>query len=220
MSLTPFNQGDDTILQEDFQSSPDDSKQPTPDLLFALSWPEDLQTHLSNLTIHSLYSLACQILLFFPWCIAVGAAILISPTNLSAIAFSPSANYLSRPSTPIGLFAHWAHYGLQHITIFAGFVFIILWNFPNAGTVLLGALCAQFCWAWHDFLPDRTTALGEDERQMIYHLARSTWLTERTVGIKKMNGKYYATETVDHELENNGMDSDSEESDWSLVKGL
>ena len=185
----------------DSELSDEEVWQPTPDLLFTVSWPEDCQAVLSNLTIHAIFSLACRILLFLPWCIAVGAAIILSPTNLSSIAFAPSVNYISHPSTPIELFAHWAVYGLQHITIFAGFVFTILWYFPDAGTVLLGALFAQFCWAWHDFLPELTTALGEDERQMIYYLVRSTWLTGNTVGIKKMNGKYYATDAVDDKLE-------------------
>ena len=194
---------------------PEAPTQPTPDLLFTVSWPDDLRTIFSNLTIYSLYSLACRILLFFPWSIAVGAAIILSPTSLASIAFAPSVNYISRPPTSIAVFAHWADYGLQHVTIFSGFVFTILWNFPDAGTFLLGALFAQFCWAWHDFLPEQTTALGEDERQMIYHLARRTWLTGDTVGIHKVNGKYYATDECE-----NVIDSDSEGSDWSSVEDL
>jgi len=203
-------------LQED-----SDKTQSTPDLLFTVSWPEDLRTVFSNFTIHSLFYLAWRILLFFPWCIAVGGAIILSPQNLSSVAFAPSVNYISRPPTPIEAFAHWADYGMQHITIFGGFIFTILWTFPNAGTLLLGALFAQFCWAWHDFLPEKTTALGEDERQMIYHLARCTWLTGDTVGIHKLNGKYYATDLQDHEHENVvDSDSDSEESSWSSVGDL
>lgn len=41
---------------------------------------------------------------------------------------------------------------------------------------------------------------------MIYHLAKGTWLTGNTVGIKKVNGKYYAT---DYEVNDTGVDSDS-----------
>ena len=192
----------------------EDQSQSTPDLLFTVPWPEDLRTVFSNFTIRSLYYLACRILLFFPWCIAVGGAIILSPKDLSSLAFAPSVDYVSRPPTPIGIFAHWADYGLQHITIFSGFIFTILWTFPNAGTLLLGAMFAQFCWAWHDFLPEQTTALGEDERQMIYHLARRTWLTGDTVNIHKLNGKYYAT-NLDHE-----PNSDPEESNWSSVEDL
>ena len=44
---------------------------------------------------------------------------------------------------------------------------------------------------------------------MIYHLAKGTWLTGNAVGIKEVNGKYYATYTFDHELESIGVDSDS-----------
>jgi hypothetical protein len=80
-------------------------------------------------------------------------------------------------------------------------------EFPRCGNILTRRIICQFCWAWHDFLPEQTTALGEDERQMIYHLARRTWLTGDTVGIKKMNGKYYATDIVDLGHENNVVGS-------------
>src|SRR6266498_2896799 len=170
-------QADDTILQEDYLPVLDDSE-PTPDLLFSLSWPVDVRNWMDQLTIRKVFTHATRILLFLPWCIAVGGAIFLSPAHLSLLGFTSSLNYISRPSTRIERYAHWANYGLQHVTIFLGFVVTLLWMFPNAGLMCLGALMAQFCWAWHDFLPDLTVAVGENERQMVYLLAKYAWLKD------------------------------------------
>jgi len=66
--------------------------------------------------------------------------------------------------------------------------------FPDAGWVVVGAFISQVCWAWHDFLPDRTVPVGEDERQTIYLLAKHTWLDGISVRTQKVNGNYYATD--------------------------
>ena len=139
----------------------------------------------------SVFTLSARILLFLPWCIAVGGAIVLSPAHLSSLGFTSILNYISPPSTAIEHFAHWANYGLQHVTIFLGFVITFLWMFPNAGLICLGALMAQFCWAWHDFLPDRTVAIGENERQMVYLLAKNSWLKGITVDLKTVDGRFY-----------------------------
>ena len=166
----------------------------TPDLMFSHVWPKDVQTMFSYLTLHNALFLAAQILLFFPWCVAVGGAIFISPAHLSSLTFSTSLNYISPPLKPVQRYAHWADYGLQHITIFLCFLFAIVWMFPDAGWVVVGAFISQVCWAWHDFLPDRTVPVGEDERQTIYLLAKHTWLDGSSVRMQKVNGNYYATD--------------------------
>lgn len=194
-------------MQEDYLPVLDDSE-PTPDLLFSLSWFADVRTWMDQLTILSVVTHSARILLFLPWCIAVGGAIVLSPAHLSSLGFT-SLNYMSPPSTAIEHYAHWANYGLQHVTIFLGFVVTFLWAFPNAGLMCLGALMAQFCWAWHDFLPDPTVAVGENERQMVYLLAKNSWLKGITVGLKTVDGRFY----VAHSALAHGSDSELNDSE-------
>jgi hypothetical protein len=109
-----------------------------------------------------------RIVIFLPWCVAVGGAILFSPKHLDLVAFGPG--YIKTPRG-IHRFAHWADSGMQHIGIFLGFLASVGWVFPTFGLLLFGGLAAQFLYAWQDFVADPNVPLGADDRQTMYIVA-------------------------------------------------
>ncbi|KAF9522577.1 hypothetical protein CPB83DRAFT_887458 [Crepidotus variabilis] len=181
------------IRFEDFIPSMNDME-PTPDLEFSLSWPADLRSHIENVDPRACAVAITQALLFLPWCILVGATIVLSPAHLDMIAFSDScwAKFVDKPSSPIYRYAYLAQYGMEHVTIFCGIVFLIIWFLPYAGWLILGCLAAQFSWTWNDFLEDKNIALGEDERQTVYQLAKTAWWNGDVEETEFVNGKYYS----------------------------
>lgn len=121
---------------------------------------------------------------------AVGGAIVLFPEHLHTFTFG--YGYVDPPSG-FRRFAYWAEYGLQHVTIFLGFLLASLWIFPTAGFLLLGGLLAQLCYTWHSFLVDYSIPLGDDDYQTVYLLAASTWLNGEPINIKELGGLYYAS---------------------------
>ncbi|KAF9260919.1 hypothetical protein L218DRAFT_556264 [Marasmius fiardii PR-910] len=149
--------------------------------------------------------LPAQVLCFLPWCIAVGCALLVFPKHLEQLVFSsgyyfPSSatifsslgsNQASAPSrtgtptrtsgslSPKGIhrFAHLAEYTLPHISIFFGFLFMLLYVNPPLGLGVCAVLVGQGVIAWKDFREEDVVdvALGDDDRSSVY------WILKRYV---------------------------------------
>ncbi|EDR01610.1 uncharacterized protein LACBIDRAFT_333100 [Laccaria bicolor S238N-H82] len=96
-----------------------------------------------------------------------------------------------RPSKGIYRFAHFAECGMQYSMTFLASRVLFIYEFPNLGTVITGGLLALFFHAWQDFEVNRNVPLGHDDRQMIYILATSFWLTGDSVSIQKVDDQYY-----------------------------
>lgn len=136
-----------------------------------------------------------RIAFFLPWCITVGAVILLSPSSLDNVAVSPG--YVDAMDS-IHRFAYWAEYGYPHVMSFLAFLMLQAWLFPTLGYMVLGGVLAQFVYTWHSFLPDYSIPLGSDEFQMVYHLSTSFWFRDAPFGIRKVEDRFYADSTGGH----------------------
>ncbi|KAF5389755.1 hypothetical protein D9757_006025 [Collybiopsis confluens] len=105
---------------------------------------------------------------FIPWCALVGATILLSPTNIEKVAFSPGLSiglgnyrlrldYISPPEKGLRRFAHWAEVAVPHVMIFlglfgCGLYYLARMDLGLGISVAIGAMtCGQMVLAWQDF---------------------------------------------------------------------
>lgn len=111
--------------------------------------------------------LACvlRILLFVPWCAAVGGALLLFPSYVELVAFRPG--YIESPKG-IRRFAHWAECGQQHVMIFLACLIAVLWYNRALGLSFTSIVVSRFVSVWHAFKVDESIQLGEDDQQSLY----------------------------------------------------
>lgn len=138
------------------------------DALFAPPETDSIYTQFPSITRQNLIPAIIRIVIFLPWCVAVGGTILLCPKHLDLIAFGPG--YVTRPYG-IHRFAHWADSGMHHVGIFLAFIVTIGWVSPTFGLLLVGGLVAQFVYVWQDFMADPSIPLGADDRQTMYIVA-------------------------------------------------
>ncbi|KDR82526.1 hypothetical protein GALMADRAFT_151619 [Galerina marginata CBS 339.88] len=147
-----------------------------------------------------------RVLFFFPWCVAVGGALVAGPKHLDWLVFG--TGYIEHLSG-IRRYSHLAEYGFQHIVAFFAFVAAVLWQYPDVGCLATGAFLGHFFLAWHDFLLDHTIPLGNDDRHTVYLLATTTWFNhDNTISIKKVEETYYWTDHEPQAAEELDTDSD------------
>jgi len=92
---------------------------------------------------------------------------------------------------------------MQYSMTFLASLVLFIYEYPNLGMVITGGLLAQFFHAWQDFQVDRNIPLGNDDRQMIYILATSSWFTGDSVDIQKVEDQYYLSSAM---LKNRELD--------------
>ncbi|KAK0219152.1 hypothetical protein IW262DRAFT_1462780 [Armillaria fumosa] len=107
-------------------------------------------------------------LLFLPWCVLVGATILLSPQHLEYAAFFPG--YIASPQG-IRRFAYWAEVAFPHVMIFFAFIVCIGTQHLPLGITLAALTVGQSVIAWHDFRYDSKIPVGDDDRQSLYLIA-------------------------------------------------
>ncbi|THU99276.1 hypothetical protein K435DRAFT_837751 [Dendrothele bispora CBS 962.96] len=118
---------------------------------------QDLKSQLS-------LTLLAKILGFLPWCIVVGATILLCPRTLETVTFSTGYVFFPRG---IYRFAYWADCAIAHIMIFLACLVVLgIWS-PSLGILMTAMVLGQTVLTWQDFVLDGR-ALGEDDRQSIY----------------------------------------------------
>lgn len=90
-----------------------------------------------------------RIVLFLPWCIAVGAAIALHPRALSPLV----RLYAGPPRTALHRLAHHAHTARAHLGIFLGVLCLVAAAIPSwrLRVVLLGAVAARAVVIWRGF---------------------------------------------------------------------
>jgi hypothetical protein len=109
--------------------------------------------------------LAAKVACFLPWCITVGAALILFPQYLEFVTFQ--TGYL--PSVQgVPRFAHWANYGLQHVVIFFASILAVGYYKTAFGVALGAFVLARFTYVWRNFKFNPSIPLGEDDRQSLY----------------------------------------------------
>ncbi|PCH42826.1 hypothetical protein WOLCODRAFT_144225 [Wolfiporia cocos MD-104 SS10] len=127
------------------------------------------------LTVRRLSASFLRLLLFLPWCVAVGGTIIVAPRFLEHVAFAPG--YI-RPDTGTRRFGFWADCGIPHIVIFLATLAALAWWDLRDGVAVAAAVAAGFMYAWRDFRPDFSVPLGSDDRQSIYLVVTKVYLKE------------------------------------------
>jgi hypothetical protein len=95
------------------------------------------------------FTLIARIVLFLPWCFAVGAAIALYPRALSPLV----RMYAEPPRTPLHRLAHHAHTARAHVGIFVGVLSLIAIALPTWSLrfALVGAVMARAAVVWYGF---------------------------------------------------------------------
>lgn len=132
-----------------------------------------------------------RMLLFLPWCIAVGGSIILFPNGLDIITFR--SGFLD-PLSGIYRFAHWVDHAFEHIIIFVSFAGLVCWLNPAFGCVAGCAMGAMVFNAWHDFRLDPTVPLGEDDRQSVYLSVTRFWMSDDFLNLRRMKGGFLLDE--------------------------
>lgn len=128
-----------------------------------------------------------RMLLFLPWCIAVGGSIVLCPKGLDIITFH--SGYLE-PLSGIYRFAHWADHAFEHIVIFVCFTGFVFWLSPAFGFIVGCGMGAMVVNAWYDFRVDPGVPLGEDDRQSVYLGLTRFWMTDEFLNLRRVEGGF------------------------------
>ena len=93
-----------------------------------------------------------HIVLFFPWCVAVGGLILVWPSALERLTFR--SGFLGGPP-PRGLrrFGYWVGSAYEHAFIFLACAVVLAYYHPYIGCTLLWAVLTRFAAFWVRFFP-------------------------------------------------------------------
>jgi len=129
------------------------------------STTEAPQAERGTLTFSAICIHVLRILLFVPWCAAVGGALLLFPSHVEIVAFR--TGYLPSPKG-IRRFAHWAECGQQHIAIFLACLVAVVWYNRALGLSVAGVVATRFAFVWGAFEVDWRIPLGEDDQQSLY----------------------------------------------------
>ncbi len=127
---------------------------------------------------------AVRSVVFVPWCVLIGGAILLSPGHLPRLA-SPSCIFTPPiPRPGIKRFAYWAECAFYHVFIFLAFVVAILAYATPIGLFLTFVTVVGSIWRWYGFKMDDEThgvRLGEDDWQSCYLVATKIYMKEESM---------------------------------------
>ncbi|KAI0368026.1 hypothetical protein BV20DRAFT_1054409 [Pilatotrama ljubarskyi] len=114
-----------------------------------------------------------HVLLFFPWCIAVGGAILLMPADAGHLAFRRGFNGRKTPVVGRRRFAYWAANAYEHVFVFLAFCALFYAHHPTVLRLwILGGCAMRFVWVWQRYtpppLPGLVKRLGEDDQESLW----------------------------------------------------
>ncbi|KAG0701634.1 hypothetical protein DFH29DRAFT_548919 [Suillus ampliporus] len=127
-----------------------------------------------------------RVVLFVPWCAAVGGALLLFPENLELVVFR--TGYLESPQG-VRRFAHWADCAFHHTMIFLALVVALMWYKVAVGVPMACGLVSRFMYVWSGFKLDSSVPLGLDDRQSLYLLVKGMAFADHTVLIQGCDGE-------------------------------
>ncbi|KAN0080366.1 hypothetical protein V8E55_009932 [Tylopilus felleus] len=140
------------------------------------------RAQLGALTSRKLLIHVLRILLFLPWCAAVGGALVLFPSYAGLVAFR--TGYLASRKG-IRRFAHWAECGQQHVMIFLACLVAVIWYNPALGLSLTSVVVSRFVFVWHAFKVDKSIPLGEDDQQSLYLVAMGLASTDGSFSVSR-----------------------------------
>lgn len=158
---------------EEEDSAPSDALvQVDDELEDCVSVPEPTNAYLPTLNIDgALLENVLHIVLFLPWCAAVGGAILLAPTSAGALAFG--GGFLRGPP-PRGMrrVAYWAANAYEHVFVFLACAAALLCYDadPRRRMATLTVLGARIAWAWFGFQPKPRLHMrvGQDDMESLW----------------------------------------------------
>ncbi|KAF8439736.1 hypothetical protein L210DRAFT_3540179 [Boletus edulis BED1] len=156
------------------------------------------RTQLGASALRTILVHVLRILLFLPWCAAVGGALLLFPGCVELVTFRPG--YLESPKG-IRRFAHWAECGQQHVMIFLACLVAVLWYNPALGLSLTSIVVSRFVFVWHAFRVDENIPLGEDDQQSLYLVIMGLASTDSSYSVSGIRGGQGIMKVHDSEQE-------------------
>ncbi|KIY63322.1 hypothetical protein CYLTODRAFT_494000 [Cylindrobasidium torrendii FP15055 ss-10] len=164
ISVTAVKDLDVKRLAEEAKSGAEDGLLDTAELLF----DEDFISRMINLSLDDIATLIPKALLFLPWYALVGGTILLFPRYLERISFH--VGYISSPARGIHRYAHWLECAPAHVLLFLILVGWTVWSTQNLAFAIL--VLGQTVVAWIDFKAKDHEAVGMDDRQTLYLVAK------------------------------------------------
>ncbi|KAH9847501.1 hypothetical protein C2E23DRAFT_889896 [Lenzites betulinus] len=119
----------------------------------------------------SLLANAARVVLFLPWCVLIGGAILLLPAAAGPLAFHHG---FTRAPPPRGLrrFAYWAENAYEHAFVFLAVLAVLLYRDADAQrrACTLGALVVRWAWVWLGYCPPAGLhkRIGEDDMESLW----------------------------------------------------
>ncbi|PBK68227.1 hypothetical protein ARMSODRAFT_1085529 [Armillaria solidipes] len=165
---------------------------------------EALAPRFPDFSPNAVPSALLKILLFLPWCVLVGATILLSPRHLEYTAFFPG--YIASPQG-IRRFSHWAEVAFPHVMIFFAFIVCVGTQHLPLGVTLAALTVGQSIIAWHDFSYDSEIPVGDDDRQSLYLIAVTLGCSKSFTITQSPRG-YFIGREEDDTVTNDDLDTD------------
>ncbi|KAI0636076.1 hypothetical protein C8Q77DRAFT_613600 [Trametes polyzona] len=132
-----------------------------------------------------LLSTSLHMVLFLPWCITVGAAIVLMPSTVGAITFDAG---IIRGPAPGGLrrFAYWAANAYEHVFVFLATAVLLLYHFRAPWTAAL--LFLRWAWVWVGFRPSAGLyrRVGWDDMESIWLVFKGRAVVDAVMAAKSI----------------------------------
>ncbi|KAI0671882.1 hypothetical protein C8Q78DRAFT_803408 [Trametes maxima] len=155
-------------------------------ILYTLQYgnPSDRDAHAADAQQPPLVR-ALLFVLFVPWCVAVGGAILLAPASAGALAFR--GGFVRGTAPPRGLrrLAYWADNAYEHVFVFLAVVAAALFyaDLRRAAWVLAAAI-VRVGWVWGGYRPaeDLHRRVGENDQESLWLVARGSGDVDMVIG--------------------------------------
>ncbi|KAI0648963.1 hypothetical protein C8Q79DRAFT_1007554 [Trametes meyenii] len=131
---------------------------------------------------------ALLFMLFVPWCVAVGGAILLAPASAGALAFR--GGFVRGAAPPRGLrrLAYWADNAYEHVFVFLAVAAVALFYAdPRRAVWVLAAAVVRIAWVWGGYRPGEGLHLrvGQNDQESLWLVAKGSGVMDMAVGSGK-----------------------------------
>ncbi|TFK50647.1 hypothetical protein OE88DRAFT_280058 [Heliocybe sulcata] len=131
-------------------------------------------------------NLPLKVVFFLPWCVLVGAAIMVCPALVPIIAFR-TGYFRNRQSSRLHRLAYYVDSAAHHVLIFVAFLGFTGWYLPGLRTLFVLVLALATLHAWGSFLLGRRKSCEQDERVDLWASLRNSRRVDGDVIISGLN---------------------------------